>query len=62
MAITPQDLLELKRFAVNARDEDKAFLYRLIKSVGDDHNHIRALKAENGALKKELEALKGQNV
>lgn len=56
MAISLNDLTELKRISTNTYAEDKACINRVIKGIADFEMVIRALKAENAALRAELTA------
>lgn len=51
MAVTPNDLQELKRIATNTYDSEKAFMNRIIRGIG-------LLNSENQKLKNEVEELK----
>jgi phage host-nuclease inhibitor protein Gam len=54
MAISQNDMTELKRISTNTYDSDKACINRVIRGIGDYEREIRSLKMENDRLTKEL--------
>lgn len=53
MAVSKEDLQELRRIATNTYDGDKAFMNRVIKGIG-------ALESENQRLKSEIAELQSK--
>lgn len=60
MAISAQDMTELKRISTNFYDGDKACINRIIMGIAAFERSIRNLKVENESLKQQLAAKKGE--
>jgi hypothetical protein len=58
MAVSKNDIQELKRIATNTYDADKAFMNRVIKGIGTMENEMQRLKTENSELRAKLAAKK----
>lgn len=53
MAVSQQDMDELKRIFTNTYDDDKSLMNRVIKGISALNNEVNTLRAENLKLKKE---------
>lgn len=58
MAVSKNDLQELRRIATNTYDADKAFMHRVIKGIGDMDSEIQKLKSQVTELEQKLAAKK----
>ena len=58
MAISRNDLEELRRIATNTYDRDKAFIQRVMNGIAKIEAENSTLKTQNEKLKAELAALK----
>lgn len=58
MAVSRDDLQELRRIATNTYDADKAFMNRVIKGIGAMESEMQRLKAEISELHSKLSARK----
>lgn len=58
MAVSKDDLQELRRIATNTYDADKAFMNRVIKGIGAMESEMQRLKAEVSELHAKLAAKK----
>ncbi len=58
MAVSRDDLQELRRIATNTYDADKAFMNRVIKGIGAMESEMQRLKAEISELHSKLAAKK----
>ena len=56
MAVSREDLQELRRIATNTYDADKAFMNRVIKGIGAMDSEIQKLKNEIAELHTRLAA------
>lgn len=56
MAISKQDMEELRRIVTNTYDNDKAFMRRVIMGIGLMESENNKLKAQVEVLKKQIES------
>jgi hypothetical protein len=56
MAISRNDLEELKRIATNTYDRDKAFMQRVLSGIAKMEAENATLRSQNETLKKQLAA------